>query len=426
MPATSACAALSAAAASGICKPPCTTSGSYTQNVPACRRTGNRRQEGRTRPPHAVHSPLCTSSAITDAGLLRYPTAGPALPDAFHSFSTPSRQPAPLDRRFRNRLQGNSGQSASCWRRPAGSPTKSALQSPPSAAGRADRAGRHRPLARRQARCGRGARGDPAGDHHGARDLVPNPPRTSGRPGRSAIQDLRHGRPRRRPRRQGRGRALGEREARRTADPDRKSGADGEIRPSPADLAVAEAELARLKAGFRAETIAVRKAQTERAEAEVTLAQQTYDRKRRWPATMTRRKPISIARPRELCGGTTRFGTGPVRYNEAVAGYTREDAASPSPRSEAAEGRVETIKSLVDQMVVVAPADSPGLSAFPSRTANSVLPGIPLISLVDLGDMSGYSSICAKICCATSRSERSCDVRVPALHDQESSDSRCA
>ncbi len=41
---------------------------------------------------------------------------------------------------------------------------------------------------------------------------------------------------------------------------------------SEADLAVADAEVARVKAGFRAETIAVRKAQTERAADDLTLA----------------------------------------------------------------------------------------------------------------------------------------------------------
>src|SRR3984885_10442322 len=49
---------------------------------------------------------------------------------------------------------------------------------------------------------------------------------------------------------------------------------------SQADLAVAQAELARVRAGLRAETIAGRKAQTARANADVTLAKQLYDRKR--------------------------------------------------------------------------------------------------------------------------------------------------
>ena len=51
-------------------------------------------------------------------------------------------------------------------------------------------------------------------------------------------------------------------------------------RQSNADLGVAEAELARAKAGFRPEIIAERKAGIARAEAELTLAQKTFDRTR--------------------------------------------------------------------------------------------------------------------------------------------------
>ena len=56
-------------------------------------------------------------------------------------------------------------------------------------------------------------------------------------------------------------------------------------RQSEADLAVAQAELARVNAGFRAETIAVRKARWSGASADLTLAQQTYERKRQLAAS---------------------------------------------------------------------------------------------------------------------------------------------
>ena len=51
-------------------------------------------------------------------------------------------------------------------------------------------------------------------------------------------------------------------------------------RESEAALRVAEAELARVRAGFRAETIAVRKAEVDRANADLVLAQKTFDRTR--------------------------------------------------------------------------------------------------------------------------------------------------
>ena len=56
-------------------------------------------------------------------------------------------------------------------------------------------------------------------------------------------------------------------------------------RQSEAALRVAEAELARVRAGFRAETIATRKAEVERASADLTLAQKTFERTRQLVAT---------------------------------------------------------------------------------------------------------------------------------------------
>ena len=47
---------------------------------------------------------------------------------------------------------------------------------------------------------------------------------------------------------------------------------------------------------------------------------------------------------------------------------------------------METLKSLVDQMVVVAPADSQ-VFRIPVEDGEFVLPGVPLITLVDLADM---------------------------------------
>jgi len=51
-----------------------------------------------------------------------------------------------------------------------------------------------------------------------------------------------------------------------------------------------------------------------------------------------------------------------------------------------AQADVQTLKALVDQMVVVAPADSQ-VFRIPVEDGEFVLPGVPLISLVDLHDM---------------------------------------
>ena len=157
-------------------------------------------------------------------------------------------------------------------------------------------------------------------------------------------------------------------------------------RQSEAALRVAEAELERVRAGFRAETIAVRKAEVERAEADLTLAQKTFDRTRQLVLSHDSpqsqydkdRAALTLA---ERTLDQTRFA-----YNEAVAGFTREDLGIAQAKVESAKADVETLKALVDQMVVVAPADSQ-VFRIPVENGEFVLPGVPLISLVDLGDM---------------------------------------
>ena len=132
-------------------------------------------------------------------------------------------------------------------------------------------------------------------------------------------------------------------------------------RQSEAALRVAEAELARVRAGFRAETIAVRKAEVERAEADLTLAQKTFERTQQLVVTHDSpqsqfdkdRAALTLA---ERTLDQARFA-----YNEAVAGFTREDLNIALAKVESAKADVETLKALVDQMVVVAPAASSGI-----------------------------------------------------------------
>ena len=155
---------------------------------------------------------------------------------------------------------------------------------------------------------------------------------------------------------------------------------------SRAGLAVAQAELARVKAGFRAETIAVRKAEAERAEADLTLAQQTYDRKRALVASHD--SPVADLDRATAALAVAERGLEQARfaYKEAVSGFTREDLGIAQSKVEAAQAGVDTLQSLVDQMVVVAPADSQ-VFRIPIEDGEFVLPGIPLITLVDLADM---------------------------------------
>jgi len=185
---------------------------------------------------------------------------------------------------------------------------------------------------------------------------------------------------------------------------------------SQADLAVAEAELARVKAGFRAETIAVRKAQMERAAADLTLAQQTYDRKRQLAASHDAPQADLDKATAELAVAERGREQARFAYNEAVAGFTREDLGIAEAKVETAKAGVETLRSLVDQMVVVAPADSQ-VFRIPVEDGEFVLPGIPLITLVDLADMWVQFDLREDLLRDVKVGTR-LTVRVPALNDR--------
>jgi HlyD family secretion protein len=187
-------------------------------------------------------------------------------------------------------------------------------------------------------------------------------------------------------------------------------------RQSQADLGVADAELARVRAGFRAETIAVRKAQMERAAADLTLAQQTYDRKRMLVTTHDSPQADLDKATADLAIAERAQEQAKFAYNEAVAGYTREDLGIALAKVETARAGVETLKALVDQMQVLAPADSQ-VFAIPIEDGEFVLPGIPLITTVDLSDMWVQFDLREDLLRDLKVGSR-LSVRVPALHDR--------
>ena len=77
---------------------------------------------------------------------------------------------------------------------------------------------------------------------------------------------------------------------------------------------------------------------------------------------------------------------------------------------------MQTLKSLVDQMVVVAPADSQ-VFRIPVEDGEFVLPGVPLISLVDLHDMWVQFDLREDLLRDLKVGSK-IDVRVPALGDR--------
>jgi HlyD family secretion protein len=187
-------------------------------------------------------------------------------------------------------------------------------------------------------------------------------------------------------------------------------------RQSNADLGVAKAELARAKAGFRPELIAERKAGIARAEAELTLAQKTFDRTRKLAASHDSPQAQLDRDSAALTTAEHTLDQARLSYQEAVAGFTREDLAIAQAKVESAQADVPTLKSLVDQMVVVAPAASQ-VFRIPVEDGEFVLPGVPLISLVDLNDLWVQFDLREDLMRDLKVGSR-IDVRVPALGDR--------
>ena len=185
---------------------------------------------------------------------------------------------------------------------------------------------------------------------------------------------------------------------------------------SEANLRVADAELARVKAGFRAETIAVRKAEVDRAAADLSLAQKTFDRTRQLVTSHDSPQSQSDKDSAALTLAERTLDQARFAYNEAVAGFTREDLNIALAKVDSAQADVDTLKALVNQMAVVAPADSQ-VFRIPVENGEFVLPGVPLITLVDLSDMWVQFDLREDLLRDLKPGSKF-DVRVPALGDR--------
>src|SRR5262249_15288715 len=87
---------------------------------------------------------------------------------------------------------------------------------------------------------------------------------------------------------------------------------------------VAEAELARERAEVRAETVAVRKAEVDRAAADLTLAQKTFERTKQLVASHDSPQAQYDKDSAALTLAERSLDQARFSYNEAVAGLTRE------------------------------------------------------------------------------------------------------
>jgi HlyD family secretion protein len=179
---------------------------------------------------------------------------------------------------------------------------------------------------------------------------------------------------------------------------------------------VADAQLANIKAGTRAEVIAARKAALERAQASVLLAQKTYDRisqlAEHGNAPQARLDQATDA----LHESQRATDQAKSAYEQAVNGYTREEREIAVANVQKAVADIAAVQSIIDQMVVYAPVAAQVYKRN-VEPGEYVSPGVPLITLVDLGDMWVHFDLREDLVKTLKVGDRF-GVRIPALGDR--------
>jgi HlyD family secretion protein len=179
---------------------------------------------------------------------------------------------------------------------------------------------------------------------------------------------------------------------------------------------VAEAQLANIEAGTRPEVIGARKAAQERAQAATTLAQQTYDRLQALlDKGFATRQQLDQATD-SLHESQKATEQAKFAYEQAVHGYTREERLISVANVHKAIADIETVQSIVDQMVVHAPVASQ-IYKRNVEPGEYVSPGVPLFTLIDLSDTWVHFDLREDLARTLKVGDRFA-VRVPALGDR--------
>src|SRR6201995_3666125 len=183
-----------------------------------------------------------------------------------------------------------------------------------------------------------------------------------------------------------------------------------------AAMAVAEAQLANVLVGTRAEVIAARKAYMERAQAALLLAQKTFERTN----TLTQQGNAPQAKLDQVTDTlheTERaVDQATSAYQQAVNGYTREERAIAGASVEKASADIQSVQSILDQLVVYAPVASQVYQRN-VEPGEYVSPGGPLVTLIDLGDVWIHFDLREDLVKTLKLGDRF-DVLVPALSNR--------
>lgn len=187
------------------------------------------------------------------------------------------------------------------------------------------------------------------------------------------------------------------------------------LREAEAARAVALADLARIEIGTRAEIVAERNAAVAASEASLKLAQQTYDRVKKVTAGGFEAVAKLDEATTSLDVATRSLEQSKLAYQEAVAGYTTEERGVAQAAVAKAEAAIKTLRAQVDEMTVKAPI-SAQVYQVGVEPGEYVSPGVPLLSLVDLGDVWLRFDLREDLAKGLKAGDRF-TVRIPALGD---------
>src|ERR1700743_3771901 len=180
--------------------------------------------------------------------------------------------------------------------------------------------------------------------------------------------------------------------------------------------AVAAAQLANVLIGTRAETVAARKAEMERAQAALVLAQKTFDRTKiltdQGNAPQARLDQATDA----LHESERAVDQAKSAYEQAVNGYTKEEGAIARANVEKANADIQSVQSVIDQLVVYAPVASQVYQRN-VEPGEYVSPGVPLVTLIDLTDVWIHLDLREDLVKGLKVGDHF-DVRIPALADR--------
>jgi HlyD family secretion protein len=179
---------------------------------------------------------------------------------------------------------------------------------------------------------------------------------------------------------------------------------------------VSEAQLANVNVGTRPEVIAQRKAELERAQASVVLAQKTYDRISQLAGHGNAPMAQLDQATDSLHESQQAVDQAQSAYDQAVNGYTKEEHEIAEANVGKAIADIKAVQSTIDQMVIYAPVASQVYQRN-VEPGEYVSPGVPLVTLIDLSDLWIHFDLREDLV-KTIRVGDRFDVRIPALGDR--------